>query len=119
MLEFNMDDGSVWLVGNLISLAITAAALYCLYYLIYKQKDKALHMAVSAVGTFLFLSVVCLAGYGQRWWWTAPVLAMILGFGKEIWDKLNPKKKKFDWMDILADAVGVVWVSAVYFISVR
>jgi hypothetical protein len=44
---------------------------------------------------------------------------MILGFGKEIWDKLNLKKKKFDWMDILADAVGVVWVSAVYFISVR
>ena len=76
-------------------------------------------MAVSAVGTFLFLNVVCLAGYGQRWWWVAPALAMILGFGKEIWDKLNLKKKKFDWMDILADAVGVVWVSAVYFISVR
>ena len=119
MLEFNMDDGSVWLVGNLISLAITAAALYCLYYLINKQKDKALHMAVSAIMTFLFLSVVCLAGFGQHWWWVAPVAVLMVGVGKEIWDKLNPKKKKFDWMDILADAVGVVWVSAVYFISVR
>ena len=116
MWEFKLADGSVFLLNNLLSFLVTVCALCYISYMVNTQIDKAKHTLVSAAVIFISLTVLTLTGI-KSFWWVAPIIGLTVGFGKELWDKLNPKKKKFDWFDILADVVGISWVLLVYLIS--
>jgi hypothetical protein len=104
------------MLDNLISLLVAIGAMYYICYREANQKDKAAHAALSALtvlGALILLHMADLKAY----WWMAPVVGILMGFGKEIWDKINPKKRLFDWRDIGADMIGVVWITTVYFLS--
>ena len=116
MLEYKLADGSIFLLGNLFTLVATVGALYYICYKIPTQIDKAEHASLSAAIVIVSLVILTLAGV-KSYWWVAPLIGLAAGFGKEIWDKLNPKKKLFDWKDILADVIGVSWITVVYFMS--
>jgi hypothetical protein len=116
MLEYKLADGSIFMLDNLISLLVTIGAMYYICYREANQKDKAAHAALSALIVLSTLILLHLADL-KAYWWTAPVVGTIFGIGKEIWDKINPKKRLFDWRDVGADMVGVVWITTVYFLS--
>ena len=47
----------------------------------------------------------------------APAATMFIGFVKEVIDRINPKKRLFDWMDIVADLIGLGSVTLIYIFS--
>ena len=72
------------------------------------QKDKILHFSACAIIALITFLLFWLIGCS----YTITALAALListaaGWGKEYGDKANPNNK-WDWKDILADAVGTV-----------
>jgi len=52
-------------------------------------------------------------------WWYAPLGALAVGIWKEFKDLFNPKKRLFDWWDLIADLAGIsviVWIYVFSFI---
>lgn len=61
--------------------------------------DKYKHIVVSAimaVALNLFLP-----------WWVAALITLVIGIGKEVYDKVS-KKGCAEWKDLLADLVGIL-----------
>ena len=79
-----------------------------------KKSDKFLHVAVSAI---LAIALIWLLPKFNAQWWIAPIMVFAVGLSKEIMDYFNPKKRKFDLMDLFADVVGNGTVSLVYLFS--
>lgn len=67
-------------------------------------KDKLLHAGVS------FLIELVLAVVLPTWipWTRASLNVILIGGGKELYDKQHPDKHDAEWADILADAVGAI-----------
>lgn len=68
------------------------------------HRDKLLHAGVS------FLIELVLAAVLPSWlpWMRAALNVVLIGGGKEIYDKQHPDKHTADWMDLVADAVGAI-----------
>ena len=68
------------------------------------QKDKLLHAGVS------FCIELVLAAVLPSWlpWTRAALNVVLIGGGKEIYDKTHPDKHTADWLDLAADAVGAI-----------
>jgi hypothetical protein len=77
-------------------------------------RDKALHTGISFLLTFVLITVFNFLGWA---WWIAPIIVMLIGLGKEVADLLNPKKRLFDKMDLVADVYGIVTIMVIYYIS--
>jgi hypothetical protein len=114
MLEFKDSSGYVFYLNHLISCLILGPALFWTCWLLNKKSDKFLHVAVSAVLSVAFIWL--LPKFGAQWW-IASIMVFAIGVAKEIIDYLNPKKRKFDLMDLFADLVGNGAVSLVYLFS--
>lgn len=67
-------------------------------------RDKILHFACS------FLIELVLAVVLPSWlpWTRAALNVILIGGGKELYDKQHPDKHDADWMDLAADAVGAI-----------
>lgn len=67
-------------------------------------RDKLLHVGAS------FCIELVLTAVLPAWLpWTRVALNVVLiGGGKEIYDKTHPDKHDADWADLLADAVGAI-----------
>ena len=63
--------------------------------------DKFLHFIFSMMGAILH-----------------PLFGLGLGLGKEFGDEKSPNNK-WDWMDILADVVGVIVGGVVWYFTIR
>lgn len=78
-----------------------------------KQLDKQLHMAVCfgltmALGYLLLMPLSLLVAVAL-----AALVVLAVGFGKEVYDKQHPLTHTADWLDFLADAIGVAAASLV------
>ena len=74
-------------------------------------KDKLLHAGVSCI-------IELLLGLALSSWlpWTRAALNVVLiGGGKEIYDKQHPDKHDADWRDLLADAAGAILGEVIIF----
>ena len=80
--------------------------------------DKQLHFfAAFFIAAVIYILIVA----SQPW-----RRAMLIGTGisaivcvvKEIWDKQNPDKHSFEWLDIVADALGILVFIAATFINI-
>jgi uncharacterized protein YfiM (DUF2279 family) len=68
-------------------------------------RDKALHFAVSAVVQGTTHAVLRANGFAYREAaWTAGATTMVVGVGKEVWDRRAGRV--FSWKDLAADAAG-------------
>jgi hypothetical protein len=115
MLEFKSDDGYVFYLNHLISCIILFPALFWTCWILQKkQMDKVLHVIVSAG---VALGLIWLLPLLNIPWWVGTITVFAIGIGKEILDYLNPKKKLFDPLDLVADLVGNLSVSLVYLFS--
>ena len=67
-------------------------------------RDKLLHAGVS------FLIELVLTAVLPSWlpWMRAALNVILIGGGKEIYDKQHPDKHTADWLDLAADAVGAI-----------
>jgi len=107
-------NGSTFFLNNLVSIVTFGVFVFYFCIMINRKKyDKALHVFISTAATILLIWILGLFTY----WWIAPCVVFLAGVGKEIADKLNPKKKLFDWWDLLADLIGVGWVTVFYLFS--
>lgn len=115
-MEYKLASGSVFYLNNLISILIMGFALYWVcWHIAQKKFDKALHTGISSGLTIFFLWLFTIL---HIYWVWAPISILIIGIGKEVWDYLNPKNRKFDPYDLLADAVGIVCITLPYLISI-
>ena len=67
-------------------------------------RDKILHFAAS------FAIELVLAAVLPSWlpWMRAALNVILIGGGKELYDKQHPDKHDADWADLAADAVGAI-----------
>jgi hypothetical protein len=115
MLEFKDSSGYVFYLNHLISFCIMGPVLFWTCWLLQKRKiDKVLHITASASLVLLFIGLLPVLKIA---WWISPIIVLAIGLGKEIWDYYNPKKRKFDPMDLIADLIGIGTVTIVYLIS--
>lgn len=61
--------------------------------------DKYKHIVVSAIITTIFNLFII--------WWVAGLITLIIGIGKEVYDKVSGKGCA-EWKDLLADIVGII-----------
>ena len=116
MLSFQTGDGYTFFLGHVFSfVGITAYLYYLGFQFARKKVDKCLHAGISSLLTAALLTLFHFIGWP---WWLSPVIVMVVGVGKEIADRLNKKKRLFDWMDIIADAMGTGSVALLYLFSV-
>jgi len=107
--------GYTWYWNHLVSFGVFVGLLYYLAYSLAKKKsDKVKHAALSAGICFVLLHLMWIV---KGPWWVAPVATLAVGFIKEVIDRVNPKKKLFDWMDIVADLIGLGSVTLIYIFS--
>ena len=115
MLEYTMRTGHTFYLNHLLSTAVLGLFLYWVAYKfsIKSTRDKALHGGLSFLITAISLHVAYLIGVP---WWTAPLLALAVGIGKEVYDKYS-KKGTADAKDLLADAYGVAAATFTFVVS--
>jgi len=114
LLQFKAASGHVFFLDNLIAFVIgTASMMYLCWMTVKKQYDKIFHCVLSALITFVIGYVLQIIGWP---WWIAPIVALTIGFSKEMADKLNKKKQLFDWFDIVADVIGITSVTIPYLV---
>ena len=67
-------------------------------------KDKILHFACS------FAIELVLAVVLPSWlpWMRAALNVILIGGGKELYDKQHPDKHTADWLDLAADFIGAI-----------
>lgn len=115
MLQFTDGAGYTWYFNHLISfVALTAALLWACKQELTGHKDKFLHVGVSAGLTLLFIWL--LPFIHVAWWW-APIITLLIGAGKEVWDYFHPKAHTCDLKDFMADAIGVGSIAIFYLCS--
>lgn len=115
MLEFESASGHVFYLNHLISCIITFFGGWIFFHFMKKKKhDKAAHLAISAIITFLLFNLFWLI---KIWMWWSPITVLLIGIGKEVIDRINKKKRLFDLKDILADIAGIIPVSLIYLFS--
>lgn len=61
--------------------------------------DGMLHITVSAI--------ICVLLGWLRPLWVAPLITLVIGSGKEIYDKVT-EKGTAEWHDIICDVIGIV-----------
>lgn len=112
MLQWETATKHVFYLNNL--LAFLTICLYGFWIgrrVVHKHYDKIIHAlscsAIAVVLLFIFNAIECP-------WWIAPIIAMFIGFIKEIIDLLNKNKRFFDWKDILADLIGTGAITLFY-----
>lgn len=71
------------------------------------QADKQRHLEICfgltmALGYLLLMPLPLLIAVAL-----AALVVLVIGFGKEIYDKRHPLTHTADWLDFLADAIGV------------
>jgi len=114
-MQIVLPGGYTFFLGNLLSfLVIMPVLIWACLCINKKVFDKPLHMLVCGAGTFGLLHLFIFIRWG---WWLAPMTIMLVGFTKEFLDLFNPKKKLFDWMDILADVAGCGSITLAYISS--
>jgi len=115
-MEFKLPSGHIFYLNNLVSMLILGIALYWIsWHVAQKKYDKAYHTGISAGLTIFFLWLF-VALHIQ--WGLAPLVTLLIGVGKEVWDLFNPEKKKFDFYDLLSDAVGILCITLPYLFSI-
>ena len=62
-------------------------------------EDKLKHIVVSSIIAKALL-------FFLPWWW-AGVITLVIGVGKELYDKVS-KKGHAEWKDLVADLVGIL-----------
>lgn len=113
-LQFKAASGHVFYLDNLIAfVCITSCLGYMGVMWGKKQNDKLLHCSISAGLTILLTLIFSKLGW---LWFIAPAIVLAIGFGKEVIDRFNKKKLLFDWMDIVADTIGVASVAITYLV---
>jgi len=114
-LQFHVNGYEIFL-NHLISFVFLATWLIwaCRKFNVDSTRDKALHAAISFLLTFILVTIFNLIGWV---WWIAPIIVMLIGLGKEVADLVNPKKRLFDKMDLVADAYGIVTIIIIYYVS--
>lgn len=117
-MTIHLANGAILLLGNLVTFVVAVLFFSYVAVVIAKKKiDKAQH-ALICCGISFFLLTICSA-LKLTWWGIVIALTgtFIVGFGKEILDFYNPKKRLFDWTDIQADTVGAVTPVLIYIFS--
>lgn len=115
MLQITDGSGYTWYFNNLISfIVITAALIWACKEDLTGHKDKFLHVSVSACITVLFIWILPLFHIA---WWVSPIIALLIGIGKEIYDYFHPKTHTCDIHDIMADCVGIIAITTLYLFS--
>ena len=83
----------------------------------FKSADKILHILASfSIAALIYILIAA----SQKWYWATiigAVISAIVCIVKEFYDKQNPKKHSFEWLDIVADAIGLVVFIAATFIN--
>lgn len=114
-MEFVSASGHVFYLNHLISAVITFLGGWVFFHYMRDRKfDKCKHLFVSGLLTFIFFH---LCYWFKLWMWWSPIVALTIGFVKEVIDKFNKKKGLFDWKDIVADFVGIAMISLIYLFS--
>lgn len=112
MLQWKAESGHVLYLNHLFAFAaVMVFGTWVCWRINKREYDKVIHAAVCGAITLGGILVFNLMDWG---WWIAPIVAMVIGFGKEIADRLNKKKQLFDWKDILADLYGAGVVTLFY-----
>lgn len=70
--------------------------------------DKLLHVETSAIIVVLISLILPI--------WVAAIITLLIGVGKEIWDKYHNGTP--EWKDILADAIGIGFGSLVSWLTI-
>jgi len=115
MLEFKDAAGYVWYFNHLISfIVLSVSFIWACKQSLTGKKDKFLHYIISAGLTLL---LIMLFNFVHFHWWISPIFVALVGIGKEIYDKLHPKKHTCDIKDLIADFIGIASVSIFYLCS--
>jgi len=115
MLEFKDSAGFVWYFNHLISfMVLTIITTWACKQTVTGHPDKFFHTLVSGILTVLF--IIIFNGVHVAWW-ISPIVVLLIGIGKEVYDYFHPKKQTCDIKDFLADFLGVLAVTTVYFFS--
>lgn len=115
MLQFQDGAGYTWYLNHLISFVVLSVALFwACKQLLTGHKDKFLHIMVSAVLTMIFIWCCLLFKVS---WWISPIVVVLIGVGKEIYDRFYPRTHTCDIKDFLADSIGIVAITVFYFCS--
>jgi hypothetical protein len=115
MLQFVDSQGYTWYINHLISfIVLTTTFVWACKQQWTGQKDKFVHYMVSAAMTIVFIWI-CL--FIKIPWWIAPIAALLVGAGKEVYDYFHPKTHKCDILDFRADFLGVLAITTLYFCS--
>lgn len=70
--------------------------------------DKLLHVETSAIIVVLISLLLPI--------WVAAIITLLIGVGKEIWDKYHNGTP--EWKDILADVIGIGFGSLVAWLTI-
>ncbi len=80
--------------------------------------DKQLHfLAAFFVAALIYILIVA----SQKWYWATIIgagISALICIIKEVYDKQNPDKHSFEWLDIVADALGLLVFIAATFINI-
>ena len=77
------------------------------------EKSKGLHSLLSAIISFIFLSIFIPLNIP---WYFAFIGSFLVGVGKETYDLLHPEKRLFNFKDIFYNTTGIVVVLVCYLI---
>lgn len=111
-MEIQLADGYTFMVGNIpLFLSFVGGMIYLCYMINSKQLDKVAHFCVCTVATVGLLAVLW---FLKASWWIAPAMVALVGLIKEVVDYLTPSKQKFDLRDLVADVIGLGWVTVFY-----
>ena len=115
MLQFTDSAGYTWYINHLISFIVLSVSFTwaCRENLLGRH-DKFLHYSVSFGITLLLIWF--LPYFHIAWWWS-PIAAFGVGVAKEIYDFFHPKTHTCDIKDLMADCIGIIAMTSLYFFS--
>jgi hypothetical protein len=108
-------EGYTWYFGHLISfIVITATLIWACKQGLTGHTDKFLHIGFSAGITITLIGFFNII---HVYWWLSPIIAFMIGIGKEIYDYFHPKNHTCDIMDLLSDLIGAGSITIFYLCS--
>lgn len=121
MLQYTSSDGYTFYLNHLISFLVCFPILFwaCKKTIIggKENKETFLHVAISALLTVIFIKLFI---WLKIFWWISPITVFVIGLTKEIRDNImfrysTELKKSLN--DMLANILGIIAVSVLYFFS--